>query len=415
MKFSNFAVNVRDVYQRVSNAKQIFDSIPKILKSNIEFFVNMANVKTYDGKSSYVDDCGEWNWISRSYHYDYYLKRDFKIIYKKNNIFYYRKVVKGERGLFKCDPQPNESEIFSVTRISNSHQLDPAFIRKIAIVYDITNPKVDKIAFFQYCGSQPLESTKLRTDVVTMNNLKKNRHEKTKSLYADDQKNIKNTKVISNMKYREKVRNNEHNSKSTIDNIEDLSLKVGNGFVRLNFRIDSDIPAFVLYSDDQIADLTSNSKDVIIGIDRTFNLGPYFLTVFSFKNQKVIRRATQENPIFIGPMILHKKATYDVYHLFFAHIASKMGQTGHIALAIDERVDFGSDQEKSIVKAIDDVFPRANRFLCCLHLIKNFSRYVDGLALTKSEKKDLKYLFEEPNGILASEDDYDFNQKVFLI
>ena len=43
----------------------------------------------------------------------------------------------------------------------------------------------------------------------------------------------------------------------------------------------------------------------VYSVDRTFNLGTYFLTAITFKNKKVTLRNNSSNPVFIGPT--HKK------------------------------------------------------------------------------------------------------------
>ena len=43
----------------------------------------------------------------------------------------------------------------------------------------------------------------------------------------------------------------------------------------------------------------------VIGIDKTFNLGPCFVTTTTYNNWEILKHETLENPIFFGPSFLH--------------------------------------------------------------------------------------------------------------
>ena len=55
----------------------------------------------------------------------------------------------------------------------------------------------------------------------------------------------------------------------------------------------------------------------IISVDRTFNLGPMFLTTTVYKHFNVLRTGTEDYPLFIGPMFLHWEASFQTYADFF--------------------------------------------------------------------------------------------------
>lgn len=54
----------------------------------------------------------------------------------------------------------------------------------------------------------------------------------------------------------------------------------------------------------------------VLSVDRTFNLGTYFLTAINFKNKKVTFRNNSSNPVFLGSCFLHKKAREEDYNFF---------------------------------------------------------------------------------------------------
>ena len=74
---------------------------------------------------------------------------------------------------------------------------------------------------------------------------------------------------------------------------------------------------------DQIENMKYHAKHidkVTFGIDRTFNLGPLFLTVVNYKNSRLQWRSKNGNPTVIGPMFLHKDATQLQYMHFLSHL-----------------------------------------------------------------------------------------------
>jgi len=53
------------------------------------------------------------------------------------------------------------------------------------------------------------------------------------------------------------------------------------------------------------------AKISILGVDPTFNLGKFNLTVTTYSNLKVVDRVTRAHPTMIGPLILSQKKTFD--------------------------------------------------------------------------------------------------------
>jgi hypothetical protein len=47
------------------------------------------------------------------------------------------------------------------------------------------------------------------------------------------------------------------------------------------------------------------------------------VTTFAYKNHPVVKD-TKDPPIFIGPLLLHKDASYRTYYSFFTYIATEI-------------------------------------------------------------------------------------------
>ena len=54
----------------------------------------------------------------------------------------------------------------------------------------------------------------------------------------------------------------------------------------------------------------------VIGIDRTFNLGPCFVTALVYKNKSAVRKTNNEHPIFLGPVATQSLWTTAILYLY---------------------------------------------------------------------------------------------------
>ena len=81
------------------------------------------------------------------------------------------------------------------------------------------------------------------------------------------------------------------------------------------------MPNFVCYTEDQRKDLLfflSRKSNYPIGVDRTFNLGKLFVTALVYKNLRVVRAdKSDEHPLFVGPIFIHRDANFKAYNYFF--------------------------------------------------------------------------------------------------
>ena len=98
-------------------------------------------------------------------------------------------------------------------------------------------------------------------------------------------------------------------SKNVADELlQVLAMMNDHPFVQQVIHRKDQVPAIICYTQDQITDLKhflSLKTDLPIGVDRTFNLGTFFVTTLVYKNK--------DHPIFAGPMLLHKDASYQTY------------------------------------------------------------------------------------------------------
>ena len=128
------------------------------------------------------------------------------------------------------------------------------------------------------------------------------------------------------------------------------------------------MPTFVCYTENQREDLNfflSQKSSYPIGVDRTFNLGKFLV----YKNLRVVRSDNaSEHPLFIDPVIIHCDSIFQAYYDFFFTIKASLCSDSINSFELKLNCVIGSDEEKALTKAIDSVFPAANRFGCTNHL-----------------------------------------------
>ena len=74
------------------------------------------------------------------------------------------------------------------------------------------------------------------------------------------------------------------------------------------------------YTENQRDDLIfflSQKSEYPIEVDRTFNLGRFFVTVLVYKNVRLVRADDGDHPLFIGPVFIHRDATFKEYTNLF--------------------------------------------------------------------------------------------------
>lgn len=182
-----------------------------------------------------------------------------------------------------------------------------------------------------------------------------------------------NAKQIRDKVYRESQKEDTHKIHNiAVEVLAAISMcQNGESNIRELFVTPKKPPSIIIYSDERLEDLKSNctsSNGSVLGIDRTFNLGPCFVTTTIYKNRKVVKRETLQNPIFLGSTLLHWDGETESYHNFFCHLNNKLGFPSGLKV--------GSDEEKAVLRAIRHAFGDPVQLLCTKHLKDNVRRYL---------------------------------------
>ncbi|CAC5380483.1 unnamed protein product [Mytilus coruscus] len=251
-----------------------------------------------------------------------------------------------------------------------------AFKKHVSWFSSTSDTTLTEIALYEYQGTYVINSdNKVRTHPKIIRQVQSEfSDKKPKEIFLQmNQDNSMtaphDTKQIKMQNTGKKKANQPSNSNNIADEIlEVLSMLNDHPFVQQVIHKKGQVPSILCYTEKQMTDFKMflSRSDGAVGEDRTFNLGSFFVTALVYKHHRVVKKDTKDHPIFIGPMLLHKDASYKTHYTFFSHLASEFKI--NLELRIPEDLVFGCDDEKAMTNDYRDAFPSATRLLCSKHL-----------------------------------------------
>ena len=169
--------------------------------------------------------------------------------------------------------------------------------------------------------------------------------------------------------------------------------KSPNAFVRI--VTGAPFPMMMLAFDWTLEDLvrfcTSSTSFSILGIDPTFSLGAFDVTVTTYRHLLLTAKdVAHKHPVLIGPLFVHVKKDFQAYHFFASSLVSKKPELAELKC-------FGTDGEAALVKAFSAVFTKALHLRCFLHFRQNIERRLQELGISSTVIKEYrKDIFGEP-------------------
>ena len=347
-------------------------------------------------------------------------------IFLKNELFCVEQRKNKISTYIPLDPQPNPESVVMVHRYYATLKMDGKYRKRVTA---IISPIFPKVAVWEYSGTY-LDSKSFhgndkrklieysRTDPRVMKEIGEKLVTKPpravyQEMLDDSFKSPRDFKQVRDKKYKDsKIGQKVHSCNVADDLMTVFSMVDENPHVQEVIHTKNKPPCVILYSDEQLLDMRYNILEgSVLGVDRTFNLGPCFVTVTVYKNCAVHHKESGKNPIFLGPCYLHWDGKFETYQPFFSHIQKKM-----IDAIPEFNLKLGSDQEAAILKALKLVFPKATHILCAFHLKENVTRHLRDVVgcSTKERHNIIDSIFGE-NGIIHCSDSFTFDEKVIEI
>lgn len=411
-------------------ADRICHRKPTSVMYNGVFVVDLSSVRCIDDLRA--DDNGVWTHAGKPRR-KYHIRHDHEA-----------------PGVIYADPVEDstpESEIFTLVRLYHHHKSTPEFQRRISYVLDHEGQKV-QYAVVQYLfeggnevpvvipphgNSKKEKSSYRRTQKSTLSKVKKMSgtpkslvsalyNEAGGSLGASSASELpRNRRQIYNSKYAMSSSTKPDKSDPLFELVQQCKadlLPGGRRFIRsVNFDTS---PSCVLATDDQLQNIvrfcTNPGASCVLGIDPTFNLGKFYVTVTTFTYTHVVNKSTSKSPTFFGPMFVHTEKNYDAYYSFFSTLL-KLEPTVRNVIAV------GTDGEQALVKAIRSVFSEQTIHLrCFIHMKDNIRRKLTNMLLPESIREDMvRDIFGTQQGtvhvkgILDASDEGDFDHRLLAL
>ncbi len=107
---------------------------------------------------------------------------------------------------------------------------------------------------------------------------------------------------------------------------------------------DPDVLGTDRHLDDVVHFGTSHEEFCIVTVYSTFNLGDFDVTPMTYRHLVLESKQTNKPPVFVGPMMVHYRKTFQAY-LYFASIL--IG----IRPQLEQLLAYGTDGEQPLVDA----------------------------------------------------------------
>ena len=135
-------------------------------------------------------------------------------------------------------------------------------------------------------------------------------------------------------------------------------------------------PVCVLAFDRQMVRFCTNKKEYsVLGIDPTFSLGDFSVTVATYRNLLLLSKRTKMPPVMIGPIMVHQHKRKQDYHFFAASLVGLCERLQHVCA-------IGIDGEVAISSGFQVQFKESKHVLCFLHVKDNLKCKLHDIGVT---------------------------------
>ena len=118
----------------------------------------------------------------------------------------------------------------------------------------------------------------------------------------------------------------------------------------------------------------------IFGIDPTYNIGNYYVTVTTYWHLW-FDTAEGVNPVFLGHCLIHSGKEYSSYYRLPESMVKANQNCRNILV-------FGNDTEKNVYQVFRDVLSNAYHLWCDIHIKKNIFKKLTEFIIDKGNKQE---------------------------
>ena len=136
-----------------------------------------------------------------------------------------------------------------------------------------------------------------------------------------------------------------------------------------------------------------------LSYDTTFCLGDFYVSVLLFSETEFMNE-----PVIPLAFMIHERKTTKTHDIFWQHIKSVCPE-----LNTSKQVIIVTDQEKSIIDAIQRSFPNLQHFLCWNHVIQDCKRWLKSHGVQSAD--EMRYYTDNVRSLLESKTEDEYKEK----
>ena len=169
----------------------------------------------------------------------------------------------------------------------------------------------------------------------------------------------------------------------------------------------------VLATNRQLNDIekfcTNKAQCSVLGIDPTFNLGDFSVTVTIYQHLMLESKRSGKSLAMIGPMFAHQKKEAGTYHAFASSLVGLKYSLSNVQC-------IGTDGEIAIYNGFKLAFPNCKHIQCFLHTRRNIVYKLTEIGLPAAEFIREIFGFQNgthfTSGIVDSRSEIEFEEKL---
>ena len=199
-------------------------------------------------------------------------------------------------------------------------------------------------------------------------------------------------------------------SRDPLATVIELQKAVLPGFIR--DVVCNDLPTVILFTDQQIDNLVKfcclKKQGFVseLGVDLTFQLGPFYLLVTCYKNTLLQVKESNHSPSFLGPMMICLTKDYQTYLSFVHRLLREVPGFAHYLHV------YGTDSEDALVNSLAAGFHGSSHLLCYIHCKKNIQQKMKQIGLSDGLAKRICCDLFSRSGLVWSKSEAEFEEKV---
>ncbi len=157
---------------------------------------------------------------------------------------------------------------------------------------------------------------------------------------------------------------------------------------------------------------TDKDNCSILGVDMTFNIGAFYVTITVYRHTLLRSRKYGVEPAMIGPILLHQGKSYESYFPLPSLMVKYCPE-------LNELQAVGTDCEKALINAVIVIFQKALHLLCDLHMKDNIDEKMREYQLDPSLCVEIRQKIfgkkvghSKVPGLVDCQDELEIDQKI---